>query len=192
MYSTSALLCGVLLLAGCKPRAETKPLRDAGMGYSTITALREMDVSDAEVAELAAIVAAGVTEQSCVELLRIARQRKQVFESGSAIVTLRRAGMSEGGVMEMARLDQLGAGATDARIILLTGFSQTLVLERARRMSRGQPTLHGASLAMLKNTGMSEEAILALLRGGATDHQVDAIVGRRESSAEPNRFRRRR
>ncbi len=185
------LCCGVFFCSACARVPETQPLRDAGMGYSTISALREMNVSDAEVSELAAVVTSGVSEQDCVALLRLARERNQPFDSGSAVVGLRRAGLTPAGVMELARLNQLGAAATDARIILLSGFSEALILERARRISRGQPSLGGASLARLKNTGMSEAAILALLRGGATDDQVDAIVARREASARPGQFRRR-
>src|SRR2546425_11177365 len=86
----TALALAVLLalaminVAGCsrmKP-TDTRPLDQAGMWFRSIEELKELAITDAEVAQLAKARQAGVTDSACIELVRLARQRHEHFASG--------------------------------------------------------------------------------------------------------------
>ena len=53
-----------------------RPLDDAGFRYSSIQQLQQLDVTKAEVAELAKAAKGGVAEATCVDLVRVARGQK--------------------------------------------------------------------------------------------------------------------
>jgi len=176
-----SIAVAVLLLAGCQRihRTDTRPLEDVGMAYRSIERLRELGITDAEVAELVKVKQAGALEETCVELVRITRERHQLFTTGDAVAGLRRAGMSDETILELARLDQLGLWAGEAQAIRLAGISDGVILELARHRAQDHPALSGASLAELKNVGMSDHALLELARSGVTDDDVSTIVALR-------------
>ncbi len=186
----AALLLVCVLAPACKRQADTKPLDEAGMGYTHLQELQDLDLTDLEALELAKARNAGISEFNCVELVRIARSRKQPFAAGDAITTMRRAGISENVVMELAHLNQLTLWAGEAAAIRYAGFSDTAVLEVNRRRAQKRPVLSGPSLARLKNAGYSEEQILSLVRSGSTDDQVDNIIATRRASEGASTFRR--
>ncbi len=171
----------VVLLAGCQRfhRTDTRPLEEAGISYRVTQQLRALGVTDAEVAELVKAKQAGASEQTCEELVRIAREKKLPFTAGDAVAGLRRVGMSDETILQLARLDQLGLWAGEAQAMRLAGISDAIILELARHRAQGHPTLSGASLAAWKNAGMSEVTLLELVRRGVTDDQVEAIVALR-------------
>lgn len=187
-----ACLVAALSLADCGrfKRTETRPLDEAGMAFRKIQQLRELSVTDEEVVELAKAKRAGMSDENCVELVRIARSRNRPFSSGDAVAGLRRVGVSDATVVELARLDQLGLSVGEFQAMRLAGLSDTFVLEIARRRAQGLPSLSGPSLVRLKNKGMSEDIMLALLRGGTTDEQVEAILQRRQAATRGTGFRR--
>ena len=170
---------------GCKKahKTDTTPLDGVGLSYSSIQDLRGLNVTDAEVAELVKLKHAGISDEGCVELVRIARKRNQHFADGDNIMGLRQAGMSEDNVLELARLNQLGLQAGEEQAMRLAGLSDRVVLALARRRSEGKPALSGAALAELRNAGMGESAMLALLDRGITDAQVNAIIVQKQRRA---------
>lgn len=188
----ASIPCLVLLLAGASGcskvhRADFKPLDDLGMSYSSEETLRTLDPSDAEILELAKVTRAGVSDSGCIELMRIARSRKEPFADGDAIAGLRQAGMAEAAILELDRLNQLGLAAGEEQAMRLAGLSDKVILGLARRHAAGQPALSGASLAELKNAGVGEAAMLELLARGVGDDRVNSIVtlkNRRASDAE--------
>ena len=72
-----AVLALVLLLqlaSGCRrvQRTDFKPLDSVGFNYTREEELRALDISDAEVVELAKAKSGGISDDMCVELVRIA------------------------------------------------------------------------------------------------------------------------
>ncbi len=183
------LVLGLFILAaavgGCNRlhRTDTTPLDGVGLSYSSIQDLRRLNITDAEVAELVKTKRAGISDGGCVELVRIARGRNGHFADGDAILSLRQVEMSEGSVLELARLNQLGLQAGEEQALRLAGLSDSAVLALARRRAEGKPALSGAALAELKNAGMSESTMLTLLDRGITDEQVNAIIVEKQRRA---------
>lgn len=170
---------------GCRKlhRTDFTPLDGVGFSYSREEDLRGLDISDAEVVELAKAKRSGVTDNACVELIRIARSQQQPFADGDNIYGLYQAGMSEENILELARLNQLGLQTGEEQAMRLAGLSDSIVLEFARRRAAGKPALSGSSLATLKNAGVSEFTMMELLRRGISDHQLAGIVALKRKGA---------
>jgi len=187
-----ALLLAVLALAlpGCKSLkpTDTRPLDQAGMWYRSIEELRQLKITDAEVAELVKARDAGTSDQSCIQLVQIARSRNQPFSDGDAVASLRRAGIVEATVVELARLNQLGLWSGEALLIHLVGFSDSVILSVARRRAAGQSVPSSASLGQLRNAGMSEVDVKALVDRGATEEEVQQMIAAHQRSTEHSGF----
>jgi hypothetical protein len=193
----AALTLIVLLLPGCKRLhlTDTRPLDQAGMWYGSIQELRTLGVTDAEVAELAKARQAGVSDAACVNLVRLAHGREQPFADGDAVAGLRRVGLSESTTLELARLGQFGLWAGETQAMHLAGLSDQILLGVARRHAAGQPVPSGASLAQLKDAGMSEAEMLDLIQHGTTDQQAQEMIeAHRRATASTGfvRYHRRR
>lgn len=186
-------LSSALAAGGCKhaPTLDTRPLDQAGMWFESVQQLRELNVSQAEIAQLARARDAGVSDAGCVELVKMARSHQQPFADGDAVAGLSRAGAGEATILELARLNQLASWSGEALALRLAGMSDAIVLALARQRAAGQQTLSGASLSRLKSTGLTEAQLLELIRRGTTDAQAKEIVAARERAASPKGFVRR-
>jgi hypothetical protein len=186
---TALFPCAILLalftlfvwLAGCNRvhLTDTTPLDATGMSFSAIEELRKLDVTNAEVADLVKAKQGGISDDGCVELVRIARNRHEPFSSGDAVLGLRQAGMNDPGVLELARLNQLGLGVGELQAMRLAGISDFMILEVARRHSASKPVFSGVGLVELKNAGFGDSLILELIRRGLSDDQKDALIALR-------------
>lgn len=167
-----------LLATGCQRLHPTdmRPLDQAGMWFASIEELRKLAITDAEVAQLSRARQAGISDQACVELLRIARARKQPFSSGEAAAGLRQVGVSESTILVLARLNQLGLWSGESQAMHLAGLSDRIVLAVARRHAAGQEVPSGSSLAKLRDAGMTEAELIALIDGGTSDQQAQAML----------------
>lgn len=183
----------VIFFAGCKKlhSADTSVLYQSGMWSDTIQQLRSLDVSDSEVADLIKAHQAGVSDDGCVQLVRLARSRQQMFTDGDHVADLMGAGMSEQNVLELAKMNQLGPHTIESQGIRLAGFSDRIVMAVARRRSQGLTTVSSTSLAELKNTGRTEQQVLDLISRGLTDEQVGQIVAAHNQTEMPRGFVRR-
>jgi hypothetical protein len=190
MSLASIVALAALLAPGCKHLrlVDTRPLDLAGMGYRGVEELRELDVTDAEVAALVKAREAGISDVGCVELVRIARGRKQPFSSGEAIASLQRVGVSESTVLELARLDQLGLWVGEAQAMRLAGLSDQVLLGVARRRAAGQPALSGSVLVRLKDAGLSETKMIELIERGTTDKQAEEMLAAWRRAAGRSHF----
>src|SRR5260370_2529192 len=171
-----------LPFAACK-RAEqsnTKPLDEAGMWSNSVSELRTLNVSNAEIGELTKARQGGLSDPSCIELIKLARSRRQPFSGGQPIADLLAAGSSEQTVVELARLDQLGLWAGEAQTLHRAGLSDKGILAVAQRRSPGLPVLSGGKLAGLKNSGASDAVVLDFVRKGITDEQASNSIAHRE------------
>jgi hypothetical protein len=158
------------------------------MWFGSVEELRKLDVTDTEVAELAKTRQAGVSDAACIELVRIVRGRKQTFSSGDVVAGLRRVGVSEPTILELARLDQLGLWAGEAQAMRLTGLSDQILLAVARRRAASQPVPTGPALAKLKDAGMGEAEMLELINRGIADEQIQQWLDARRRQAASSGF----
>jgi hypothetical protein len=156
---------------------DTKPLDNAGMAYSAIKQLQALDITSAELTEVAKARAAGFPDEGCIELVRIYHGRKLPFSVGDTVAGLVKAHLRADTVLQLARLDELGINAGGLELIRLAGFSDSMVLEVARHEATGKPVFSGAALSNMRNAGMREPLLLELVRRNIPDSQAPAIIG---------------
>jgi hypothetical protein len=181
------LACAALLvaLAGCTsaPQADPSPLEQASMYFNDIAPLRELNLTQEEVAQLAQVRQAGLTDEDCIALIRLSRSHQRPFTEGEAIAGLLRTGFRESSMMILVRLDQVGF-AGEAQIMKLAGLSDDVVLAIARRRNEGQPVMSSAKAAALRNVQLTNAQILAAVNRGTSDAQADAIIAQRTRAAK--------
>jgi hypothetical protein len=185
------LLAGLLLtlllpLAACSKRAEqtnTQPLDEAGMWSNSVSELRTLKVSNAEIGELTKARQGGLTDPTCIELIKLARSHQKQFSDGQPIADLLAAGSTEQTVLELARLDQLGLWAGQAQALRLAGLPDNVILAVAQRRSQGLSVLSGEKLAGLKNSGASDAVILDFVQKGITEQHASEYIAQREHTS---------
>ena len=175
----------LLSVAGCQKvrYVDTKPLDKAGMEFSSIETLKAMNPTDAEIAEVAKAKMGGLSDKTCIELLRISRTQGQGADFADPADGLVQAGMTEREILELDSMKQLGLGYGELQAMRLTGLSDAVVMEVARRHAAGKQALSGVSLARLKDTGLSQAALFELVHRGIPDAQVPGIVAMRRKKA---------
>jgi hypothetical protein len=175
---------------GCRGMRDTDmtPLDKAGVLFSRVEELRDLNLTDAEVQQLLLARQSGLSEDACIELLGIVHDRNEQFADGQAIANLRGAGMQQSSVLELERLNQLGLRSGEAQAILLARLSDEVVLAIARRRAAGQPALSGAGATSLQNLGMTERQILGAIQNGTTDDAAKVMVERRNAAAAGSGF----
>ena len=185
-----ALYAATILLAadGCQHDRylDVLPLQRAGMDYEAIKQVKALRPSDSEVAEVAKAKLGGLSDQTSIDLLQIARSQ-QTSHFAEAADNLVQSGMTEQDILTIAQLGQLKDGAGELQAMRLTGISDGAVVEVARRHAEGKAALSGVSLAKLKDVGVREGTICELIRRGIRDDQVAAIAAmkaRRVSDTE--------
>src|SRR5215470_305583 len=160
MRTLGLLLGACLYLAqGCHqhPLTDYRPLHKAGMWSSAIEQLKTFNTSDAEVAQLVKLKQAGVTDDTCIALVRVAHDKKHPFSSADSALTLFGARYTESQVLEFARANQLDSISGDAVMLRLIGLSDATVETILHRRLQGLPTLGSDQIARLKNTGLTEK-----------------------------------
>jgi len=167
---------------GCNshPLTDYRPLDHLGMWSSNVEQLKALNTSDVEVAELAKMKQAGVSDDTCVALIADAHEHQHLFASGDPAVNLAHAGYGEPVILEIAKADQLDKLSTDAVMLRLVGLSDSAVDQILRRRLRGQRTMSSAEIGRLKNTGLTEKQILERINAGETDAEADREAKARE------------
>jgi hypothetical protein len=158
------------------------------MWFNSIDALRTLNVSNAEVGELARARQAGLSDASCVNLVKLARSRQKVFADGQSIADLLSAGSSEQTVLELASLNQLGLWAGQAHALRLAGFSDRIILAVAQRRAQNLPVLPEKMLTELKNAGASDAAIEDMVQKGVSEEQASNYVAQKQRAAGGHGF----
>ena len=180
------MLLGVCLFlaVGCHqhPLTDYRPLDQAGMWSSDIEQLKGLGISDQEVAQVVKLKHAGISDDTCVELVIAAHDHKHVFTSGDSAANLAGAGFIEPQILEIARADQLDAISLDAVTLKLIGLSDSTVQLVLRRHLNRQPVMAGAEISELKNTGLTENQIVERIKAGMTDEQAKKEIRAREST----------
>lgn len=188
-----ALFLALLTIAGCSHRftLDTTPLDTAGMNYDAVQQLKSMNITSAEVADIATARRSGFSDAGCLEVTRAYHSANEPFNVGDTVGNLVRAGIDEKTIIELAKLDQLGLGAGELEAMHLAGLSDSVILEVARHHADGKSVFSGASLAGLKNAGLRDSTLLELARRGVSDSQTDAIVSLRRRGANDAEILRR-
>ena len=182
-------------LAGCKTKVQPTdlaPLDEAGMWFNSMDQLRGLHLTNPEVQQLVVVRQAGLTDQDCVDLVRLARSRGQMFSSGETVAALVSAGLAENSVLELAHLNQLDSWGGQAQILRLAGISDAVIMDAARRRAAGQTVLSGAKISDLQNAGLSQSELLAILDRGTSDAEADAFIARKKYLASGHSFVRQR
>src|SRR5579863_898167 len=181
----SLLLATIALACSCKPaqKPNAEQTDQLAMWLDSVPQLKTLNISNAEVAELNKAHQAGLTDPSSVVLIKLARDRKVPFSDGQGIADLLNAGSSEQTVLELARLNQLGIWAGEARAMRLAGLSDKIILAVAQRRSQDLQVLSGQKLAELKNTGVPDVKILEMIQKGDTDETATKFIAARERAA---------
>ena len=192
-FATFFVFVALAMQLGCQSLVplDTKPLDNAGMRYSSIKELKALHITAAEVGEIAKVRQSGLPDSDCVALLQIFHGRGEAFTAGDAIASLHQSGMSEGTVLTLASMDQVGLGYGELQAMHLAGLSDAIVLEVARHHAAGRPVLSGASLGTLRNLRVDNATLLELVRRGVSDAQASAIITlRRHGSSDAELLRR--
>jgi hypothetical protein len=176
-------LC-VVIVGGCKqhPLTDYRPLDQAGMWSDTVEQLKKLNVSDPEVAQLAVLKGVGVTDDTCVQLITIARKRQQPFTSAQSVKSLAGAGFSEQEILDLSRADQVDSLSGEAIALRLINLSDSTVQMILKRRIAGKPALSSAEIGRLKNTGLTEKQIVERIERGMTDQQADKEIALREAT----------
>jgi hypothetical protein len=184
------LLASILLVSSCKPaqKADTEQANQMAMWLDSVPQLKTLNVSNAEIGELAKAHEAGLTDPSTVVLIQLARERKQPFADGQSIAGLLNAGSSEQTVLELARLNQLGVWAGQAQAMRLVGLSDKVILAIAQRRSKGLSVLSGEKLGELKNAGASDALILEMVQRGDSEQTASNYIAERNRAAGGHKF----
>lgn len=184
------LLASIVLVCSCKPaqKPDTAQADQRAMWMDSVPELKTLNVSNAEVGELAKAHGAGLTDPSSVVLIKLARDRKTPFADGQSIADLLNAGLSEPTVLELARLNQLGVWAGEAQAMRLAGLADKIILAVAQRRSHGLPVLSGGKLGELKNAGASDATILEMIQKGDSDQTASQYIAQRNRAAGGHKF----
>jgi len=163
---------------GCdkKQQTDTTPLDQAGMWFSNVQELRPFNLTQEEVAGLVEARQAGFSDENCIELVRMARQKHESFTDGDSIASLLQAGVSSQTIMTLAHMNQLGPWAGEALVMHLAKLSDAIVLQVAQRRVAGLPVLSGEKLAQLHDVGYTEAQLSELIANGTTDAQADRVI----------------
>jgi hypothetical protein len=185
------LLAAAFAFSGCNKvvkQTDMGPLDSAGMQFDTINQLRNLQVTDVEVQQLALVHQDGISDQTCLVLVRIAHERHQLFTNSEPVAGLIGAGLQENTIIELARLDQVTAWGGEAVALHLAGAPDALILEVARRRAAGQPVISEPNLVNLRNAGMSDSQLIAFVQRGTTDAQADQMLAQHERATTPHGF----
>lgn len=183
------LLAVLLALAGCKSKADTKPLDQAGVRFSVIEKLREMNVTENEVAQVVKARETGMHDDNCLELVRMARARGGEFTAGDAVQTLAAVQFTEDEVMALGRMNQLGLWVGEVQAMRFAGVNKPVIMALARARSKGRPALSGPSIVRLQDAGYTDNEMIALIEQGTTEAQAGALA-RERMPRGPAQFRR--
>ena len=151
-------------------------LQKAGISTSAVEQLRALRLDGEEVEQAAAVKQAGMAEENIVTLWRTYHRRGQRFVNGKAVVRLRNVGTSDETILELARRDLLDGWVADVVAMRRAGFSDGGILELSDlKLLQKRPIPPGDTLARLKRTGLSEEAIIRLAAIGLRAEDIDRI-----------------
>jgi hypothetical protein len=152
------------------------------MFSSNIEQLKGLNVSDPEIAQVIKAKHAGISDDTCVELVSAAHVHKHLFISGESAADLAGARFTESQILDIAHVDLLDAISIDAVTLKLIGLSDSTVQLVLQRHLDGKQVMASAEISRLKNTGLTERQILDRINAGMTDEQAEKEIHSREAA----------
>jgi len=182
-YSLLLSVC-LLVVAGCKtqPKTNYAALDQSGMWSSSVDQLKQLNVTDLEITQLAKLKRAGASDDLCLALFKAARDHHHDFSNADSAIELSQAGYADDQILEMAKSDQIDILSGEAITLKLIGLSNSGVQAIIHRRIEGLPTLTSEQIGRLKNTSMSERQILDLVNQGISNEQVEKLIAAREAN----------
>lgn len=184
----ACLAAWIALGGGCSKKQDNQTLDSAGFGFTAIQTLRDLQVTDEEVLEVIKARQAGLTDATCLELVKQARARGAPFAGGDEVLTLRDYEFTEEEVLEFARVGQLGLWVGEVKAMRLGGIGKPLLMELTRQRAMRKPVLSGVSIFRLKDAGYPETQILDFVREGMTDEGAKFLLAQKPKPS--TKFRR--
>lgn len=172
ILAVAAITC----LAGCSRKADTKPLDKAGVRYTTIQKLHELNVTDNEVAQVVKARDAGMHDQNCLELVQLARGRGTEFNDGDAVAVLFGVQFTEDEVMVLARINQLGLWIGEVQAMRFAGVNKPVIFALATMRSKARPTPSGPNVVRLQDASLSDDEMIELIERGTNDAEAAEIA----------------
>lgn len=187
-YRGYLVLALLPLLGGCGSHMLTdyRPADQAGIYSGTIEDLKKLNTSDAEVAEIVRLKKANIDEKTIVALVRIAHEHQHPFTATDSVRSLAGAQFSDDRILQIAQTDQFDAIGGDAVMLHIMGLSAPTVDYLVDRRLKGVRTMSVATIADLKNAGLSEKEILNRIQQGMTDAQGEAEASARQKAMAHN------
>src|SRR5215831_7731366 len=175
-------------LGGCGSHLLTdyRPADQAGIYSGTIEDLKKLNTSDAEVAEIIRLKKANVDEKTIVALVRIAHEHQHTFVATDTVRSLAGASFSDAQILAIAETDQFDTIGGDAVMLHAMGLSRPTVDYLLDRRLKGVRTTSVATIADLKNAGLSEKEILYRIQQGMTDQQGEIEAAARQKAIARN------
>src|SRR5262249_12239377 len=176
------------LLGGCGSHMLTdyRPADQAGIYSGTIEDLKKLNTSDAEVAEIIRLKKANVDEKTIVAVVRIAHEHQHSFVATDTVKSLAGAHLSDEQILRIAQTDQYDTIGNDTVMLHAMGMSGPTVDYLLDRRLKGVRTMSVATIADLKNSGLSEKEILYRIQQGMTDAQGEAEAAARQRATAHN------
>jgi len=162
------------------------PADQAGIYSGTIEDLKKLNTSDAEIAEIVRLKKANIDEKTMVALVRIAHEHQHPFVATESVKSLAGAQFSDERILQIAQTDQFDAIGGDAVMLHIMGLSAPTVDYLLDRRLNGARTMSVATIADLKNSGLSEKEILNRIQQGMTDAQGEAEAAARQRATAHN------
>ncbi len=179
-------------LAKHRSSFDTTALGNAGITASAIQELRLLRLDEEEVRQAITAKRSGMAEENLVRLWRIYHTRKERFTNGRAIVALRNVGTRDETILELAQRRLLNGWVEDVVAMRRVGFSDQGILKVAGlHLHQNKPIPSGKTLARLKHTGLSEEAIISLVEKGLQETDVERIEQMRRKGTDEKEIIRR-
>jgi hypothetical protein len=186
--SIQALALIPLLAAGCENHvfADYRPLDQAGMWSENIQAMKKLNPSDTELAQVVSLKQAGNSDNLCLGLVAAAHAHQHLFANAASANSLHSANFSDEQILAFAQRDKLDSISTEAVMLRLLELSDASINAILQRRMNGVLTLSSAEIGRLKNTQLSEREIMARIQSGMTDAQADAEASLREANRAHN------
>jgi hypothetical protein len=177
-----------LLLGGCQSHLLTdyRPADQAGIYSGTIEDLKKLNTSDAEVAEVVRLKKVNIDEKTIVALVHIAHEHQHPFLATDSVKSLAGAQFSDERILQIAQTDQFDSIGGDAVMLHVMGLSAPTVDYLLDRRLKGVRTMSVATIAALKNSGLSEKDILYRIQQGMSDAQGEAEAASRQKAMAHN------
>src|SRR5215475_7739854 len=163
-----------------------RPADQAGIYSGTIEDLKKLNTSDAEVAEIIRLKKANIDEKTIVSLVRIAHEHQHSFVATDTVESLAGANLSDDQILRIAQTDQYETIGNDVVMLHVMGLSAPTVDYLLDRRLKGVRTMSVATIADLKNSGISEKDILYRIQQGMTDAQGEAEAAARQRATAHN------